>query len=355
MTKNISKDIFQQIIEAGNLAPSGSNSQPWSFKVIQNEKKIEINLHPDKDHPVLNFKNRGTYLALGALIENMKIASNKFDVDIDYELLLPENKCIVKLKEKQENYKHEVELFDYIFKRHSNRKPYKDIDITKEEKDYLFSKSSYFNKCDLKIIEDKEKIYDISKYLAYDVLINLTNKNLHQILFKEVIWKEDEQKLRPGLYVKTLEMVGPKVFVFKLLSNWKTCSFFNKIGLIKKIYEENAKTISQSSLLGFISIENKDENFVDAGRLLENVWLKATKLGLSFQLITGIFYFWQQVNFGNKEIFSKEQIDLINASYENIKKYLDGGNKITILVFRVGKSKPPLAVSYKRSPLIEWL
>lgn len=69
----ISREVIQKILEAGAQAPSGSNSQPWRFEVAGGT--ISIIMLPEKDHPILNFRNRGTLLAHRALIENIVIAA----------------------------------------------------------------------------------------------------------------------------------------------------------------------------------------------------------------------------------------------------------------------------------------
>jgi len=38
----VSEDVIRKVIEAGTLAPSGKNRQPWRFYVIQGEKRTEL-------------------------------------------------------------------------------------------------------------------------------------------------------------------------------------------------------------------------------------------------------------------------------------------------------------------------
>ena len=40
--ESIPKEFIEKIIEAGTLAPSGKNKQPWKFYVIQGEKRREM-------------------------------------------------------------------------------------------------------------------------------------------------------------------------------------------------------------------------------------------------------------------------------------------------------------------------
>lgn len=344
------REIIEKIIDAANQAPSGGNSQPWKFKVKNNT--INVIALPEKDHPVLNFKNRGTYLTHGALIENADIAARALGYNLTFDLF-PERDISVRITLEPLAGERSADLYNIIFDRHSNRKPYKTERLDEEEKNYLFQEINKFPQCKLAIVE-REEIRRAAESLAFDIVIFLQNQLLHKLLFQEILWKEEEQKYRPGLYVKTMEMAGPKALVFRLLKNWKMTQFFNKMKLPQKIYEENVKTAASSGLIGAVAVRDEDINFIDAGRLMENIWLRAAKLGLGFHLITGVVFLWQQVNFGKREIFSEKEKDIINRAYENLRETFKIGDKIITFAFRVGRAEAPLAVSSKRPPDIEW-
>ena len=39
---SVSRELLNKILEAGTLAPSGKNKQPWKFYVVQGEKRSEM-------------------------------------------------------------------------------------------------------------------------------------------------------------------------------------------------------------------------------------------------------------------------------------------------------------------------
>jgi len=344
------REIIKKIIEAGNEAPSGGNSQPWKFKVKNNT--IEVIAFPEKDHPVLNFRNRGTYIAHGALIENIEVATYSLGYEPSFEFF-PQPHISVRITFKTLTEIKNNDLFSAIYNRHTNRKPYETDRLTEKEKIYLFQEANKFPECELLVIEG-EKIRQIAENLAFDMVVFLQNQLLHKMLFHEIIWNEEEQKYRPGLYVKTMEVTPPKTFIFRLLKNWKVAQFFNKIKIPQKIYKEASEKASASALMGAIVVSDHDANFIHAGRLMQSIWLRAAKQDLGFQLITGVLFLWQQVNYGKQEIFSEKEKSIINTAYEKLTEILGVKNKIIALTFRIGKANKPLAVSYKRPPEIEW-
>ena len=70
----ITKELIEKILEAGVQAPSGENCQPWRF--VARDNKIDILNIPENDLSLYNFRQRGSLIAHGALIENMLIAAS---------------------------------------------------------------------------------------------------------------------------------------------------------------------------------------------------------------------------------------------------------------------------------------
>lgn len=339
------KETVKKIIAAANMAPSGGNSQPWKFRVQDNS--IYVTGLPEKDHPVLNFRNRGTLVALGALMENMEIAGQAIGYKVSYEFIEPLVFKGVFVPGQQSN-----ELFNAVQERHSNRKFYKTEPLTAADKYFLLKDAAKFPECEVILIEGGQ-IKKAAASTSVDILVSLQNKELHRLLFNEVLFNEEDQKHRSGLYLKTMEVSGPQSFIFKLLKNWKVAQFFHKAKITQKIYQESAKKTAASGALIAIAVSDDDRNFVQAGRLLENIWLRATKLGLSGQMVSSVLFLWQQLNFGKREIFLEAEKQIINSAYEKLAGILGIKNKTLALIFRIGKSDKPMAVSYKRPPEIE--
>lgn len=60
-----------KLIDAAVLAPSGDNTQPWSFVVEPGEPRIEIHLDETRDRSPMNAGQRMARIAIGAAIENI--------------------------------------------------------------------------------------------------------------------------------------------------------------------------------------------------------------------------------------------------------------------------------------------
>lgn len=74
-TAVLSKTSFRKpllkLIDAAVLAPSGDNTQPWSFVVDPAKPRIEIHLEETRDRSPMNAGQRMARIAIGAAVENI--------------------------------------------------------------------------------------------------------------------------------------------------------------------------------------------------------------------------------------------------------------------------------------------
>jgi hypothetical protein len=127
---------IQRIIEIAVKAPSGHNYQPWNFRLDGNSVKI-FNL-PKRDMTIFNFKQRGSYIAHGAVIENIEIAAKAMGYAVDLTLF-PDNdnsEFIASISFEETDPSAEP-LYPSIFNRSTNRKPYKKISLNPEHRDKI--------------------------------------------------------------------------------------------------------------------------------------------------------------------------------------------------------------------------
>jgi len=348
------KGDIQKILEISVNAPSGSNSQPWSFHVRGNQ--IDIIAHPEKDHPILNFRNRGTWIAHGALIENIKIAA----AALGYKLSIknfPDSQnpnLTARISFTESLPPSEESLFRVIPKRTTNRKPYEIKSLTyKQKEELLKSVQEIGGGVEMRLTEDREKVKVLGQAGAVNEIVTLENKVLHKLFFDEIVWtREEEDARKKGLYLKTMELKPPQEKALKLFKSWKIMNFLNKFGVARGIAKGNARVYASTPVMGAILVNDSDKDFIIAGRLMERLWLKATAWGFGFHIITGVLFFHQKIKAGKTKDFSDKHIKLINDAYEKTASIFGVGNKLVAIMFRIGDGGEPTARSTKKPPEI---
>ena len=353
----ISKTI-KEILETSVNAPSGGNSQPWRFEVRGDQ--INVIAEPEKDHPVLNYRNRGTWIAHGALIENIKIVAGALGWKTEIKIFPdPTNPNLTAQIRLFEVVLVENELSKAILQRTTNRKKYDLKPLTVEQKKYLKQSVEEVGG-DVKIIlvEDRNQIIRLGQTAAANEIVTLENQKLHNLFFDEMVWtKAEEQKKGRGLFVETMELKPPEKLGLKLFKYWPVMKRLVKLGVARKIAAGNARNYAATPLVGLVAVRNDDREFIAAGRVIERIWLKTTKLELSFHLITGTMFFWQGINLGGLKLFSADHQQIISDEYQAILDIAGLDNRdtnwVVTAMFRVGRGDGPTARSTKKPPEIK--
>lgn len=350
----ISQETIRRILEISIQAPSGSNSQPWRFEIQGNQ--LNIFAMPEMDNPLLNFRCRGTWVAHGALLENIITTSCAFGYAPTYSLFPDsKNKNLIARVSLEESTPKDNFLYPFISLRTTNRKPYNLHPLTIQQKTELFDIAKEIEGVELKLVEEKDKINQIAKAESKGEIVLFENHLLHKLFFEKVVWsKKEEQKKGRVFYVKTKELKLFQRIALWFFRYWPIMNFVNKFGMTKIIAKVSSKKYATSSAMGVIIVENKDEDFITAGRLMQRLWLVVTKLGLSFQLLTLVPFLWQRIEAGDTKEFSKEHIKLIENAYRQIASLfnLTDNTKIIALLFRIGYGGKPSAQSIKKPPEI---
>lgn len=338
------------------MAPSGDNSQPWRFVVSNSTLRI-YNL-PDKDNPYLNFMQSGSLIAHGALLKNIEIASPKIGLTPKIKLFPQSNdsNLISEILFEELEKPFTSYLLEFIPKRATNRRFYENKPLVDKDS-ILLKESGVFEDVSLHFINDVENKKIAGQAGSAAEIIILENELLHSYLFKDIMWSEkQERKERHGLYIKTMEFNFIQRFLFKLASNKTLMKFAIKIKFPYFIAKQDAVLYSSGSVLGLLTLKKIiPENFIKLGMKMQDVWLKATSLGLAFQPITAILFLNFKIqNDPNDQVLNQKHKDIVFKSYHDIFSAfnLDSDEK-PFIMFRIGYAKDPSARSSRKEPIIE--
>ena len=74
---------IHQILDLARWAPSGDNTQPWRFEILD-EARFVIHGFDTRDHCVYDLDGHPSQISLGALIETIHIAASAFGCRVDF-------------------------------------------------------------------------------------------------------------------------------------------------------------------------------------------------------------------------------------------------------------------------------
>lgn len=350
---SLSRDDLVKMIGRSVYAPSGDNSQPWRFR-IDGDSILLLNV-PNADSTLYNFRQRGSYFAHGTIIENLSILAREKGYRLDAALFpdIPDVTAILTFSRSAEA---PGSLSSAIEKRCTNRKPYKRVPLDRTHRGALLASVENTDRAELRFVEGDDQVAALAKTVSVNERLLMENRTLHDFLFGMIRWSREDERRAPGLYLKTMELPPPVQIMFRLvLKHWAFVRFFNVFGLSRFIPVQSRAGYRASSAFGAIVISGTaNEDFVEAGRAMQRVWLTATSLGLNVQPVTAIPYLAQRVEEGAASAFVPHHQQMIADANKAISSAfrLTGDERIAML-FRIGYGEPPTATSSKVPPVFQ--
>ena len=202
----MNKKTINKILKAAVQAPSGDNVQPWKFHVSDCFTIIRLYNLPEKDNSYYNFNQMASYIAHGAVIENIAISSQYLGCQAGINLFPNENEpnLVAEIKLTQASTQ-DTPMYQAIFKRHTNRFQYKRVDVTEEMLDKLTSSVKNIDNASISLVYQQEKINEVSKELMVNDRLVFERKDIHRFLFSKIRWnKKQIEETSDGMPVETL-------------------------------------------------------------------------------------------------------------------------------------------------------
>jgi len=337
-----------QLLALAVTAPSGDNCQPWNFTIENNA--LHIHNLPQKDASLYNYEQRASLIAHGALLENLTIAAPALGLEAEIRMFPdsadPEWVATVLFTEREP---FEDPLFFWIERRCTNRKKYNDTPLTKSQKETLAQVVEGNSGVQWRLVTDPDKIRILANILANSDRLVFENRYLHQFLFEQIRWNDEEAKrTRDGLDIKTLELSPADRLAFNIFKYWPAVEILNRVGLSKLVAQKGKGLIGTSAGIAAMTLEDFSiESSVRTGRIMQRFWLQAASLGLSVQPIIGLALLIQRIHSGINEGLDDSQRQLVTSIADQLDDVFEFSGKPPVLIFRLGTGATPSARSLR--------
>ena len=173
------------------MAPSGDNVQPWDFQVSENFTVIKLYNCPEKDDSYYNYQQSASYIAHGAVIENIVIAAEHSGCQTEINLFHDnENPNLIAKIHLTAASPRPTPYYEAIFKRRTNRFPYQPAHITDENIQAITDSVKNIDTCKISIVNQRDRIKDLAKILMINDQLVFEHQAINQCLFSKIRWNQ---------------------------------------------------------------------------------------------------------------------------------------------------------------------
>lgn len=342
--------VWDYIIRAGIQAPSGDNCQPWIY--IKDDNGITLRLDSKADDSFFNLNQSASIISCGAAVENMVLASKACGFDPMVSVReQSESGLSVKIDLEKDDNIHEPQLFDSIWKRTTNRKPFDKKMVVPGIWETAAESLSDLDGISLHWISDRERLSTFAKAVFIADQVRAERRDLHEFLFEKIRFTREEAALtRDGLPLDNLEAGFVGNYFLKALRKWSVAKVLNTMGASKGIAKIAEQGVLRSGGIGLVCADSYDpDSIFRAGRAFQRSWLTFTHYGIEFQPIAAPALFRMRVLERGDDCFSPEHRQKLKNTWPIIEQCFPGfSNKKPILFFRIGFGKSIKYGTYRR-------
>jgi sulfur-carrier protein adenylyltransferase/sulfurtransferase len=286
MNASVLSDELQAILDLARWAPSGDNTQPWRFEILD-PRRFAIHGHDTRDWCVYDLDGSASQIALGALMETIAIAASTRGLGAVFERRpnCPEANPVIDVHLGPEEGLAPDALAEVITRRVTQRRPFATRPLTAEQKGTL--EGSVGEGYKVLWLESAAERWRMAKLLFRSAHIRLTIPEAYEVHRGIIEWDASASVDRIPDRAVGLDPVGIALMRWGMKS-WRRVDFLNRwlagtwlprlqLDLLPGYRcAAHALIVSRSALDGI-------DAYLDAGRAIQRFWLAATAEGLQFQ------------------------------------------------------------------------
>lgn len=275
--------VMAQILDLARWAPSGDNTQPWRFEVVD-AHHVVVHGFDTREHCVYDLKGGPSQMSLGALLENMAIAASSHGLGtvVQRRTKMPDTTPTFDVHFTPDVDLPADPLIAYITTRSVHRKPMRTRRLTAAEKESLEASVGPAHR--IEWIDGLSSKWRVARLMFDNAKLRLTLPEAYRTHRDVIQWNARHSDDRVPDQALGVDPLTARLMQF-VMQSWKRVEFFNRY---------LAGTVAPRIQMDFIPslacgahfvIKAKRrpttiDDFVAAGRAMQRCWLTTTRLGL---------------------------------------------------------------------------
>jgi hypothetical protein len=274
------------ILELARWAPSGDNTQPWRFEVLD-ERHLVVHAFDTRDHCIYDLDGRPSQIALGALLETLAIAASAHAMQAEFSRCpgLPDTHPEYLVELIPDNLSLPDPLLPHIKHRSVQRRSMRTTPLTGLQKQTL--QRAIGPSYTVQWFEGWKLRWLMATLMFDNAKLRLTLPEAYLVHRDIIEWKTRFSEERVPDQALGLDNMTLKLMRW-VMASWQRVDFFNTylIGhLIPRIEMDLLPGLfcaAHFAILAHKAPESIDD-YVAAGRAVQRFWLTATSLELQLQ------------------------------------------------------------------------
>ena len=292
----MSRDTLSQILDLARWAPSGDNTQPWRFEVVD-DNLIRVHCFDTRDHVLYDYDGHPSHIAHGALLETMRIAATGFGLTTRWTILSggEDRKPVYEVTLLPVPAMAQDPLFACIETRTVQRRPMKTTPLTALQRQALTDAAG--PEFTLQFFEPLPVRLKFAKLLWESAKIRLTCPEAYPVHRDIIEWRARYSTDRIPEQAVGVDPATARLMEW-VMQSWERVEFFNRylLGTVAPRIQLDflpALCCAAHLLVRPVHAPAGLRDWVDLGISVQRIWLTATHLDLHLQpQMTPVIFRW---------------------------------------------------------------
>ncbi len=341
--------------EAGAMAPSADNMQPWRFEF--QDGWLLLRHDTSRSGSVLDPTKLIPHIGLGMCLENMRLRAVERSIPVELELMPDQGDLTVIATFRRSEHpdamtRGEDPLAVQIPKRHTNRKDGDGRPLSAEQLRSLVDAVSVVPNARVHLLTEPEAIAELAVIQGAADRLRIMNEHGHREFFQHQLrWTTEEaERTRDGLDIATLELSAAGRVGMRMAAAPKAIRTLAAMGGGHALEKLSADAVRTSSAVALLTMPDLDPHArIEGGRAAQRLWLQATGLGLAVHPLSAPIFLGQHaqenVGRGLSVPERKEALDL----FARLKMLFDCDPEEPFFMVRLSFAPPPTTRALRRS------
>jgi tRNA A37 threonylcarbamoyladenosine dehydratase len=347
---------IDEIVKAAIKAPSGGNSQAWSWYYLNGNLFLFHDINRSKS--LLDFDGIASYVSFGAACENLILKANQIGLNVN---LIPfplkhELRMVCQFEFLREPINSNQSDYNHLVTEIDNRITNRTISERKIIKpELLLDLKNIANSIDgveMQVFDSPLQLESLAHIISTVERLRMMDKRGHADFVKEIRWTEEENELkRDGIDLNTVDITAAERAGFIVAKNWEVVNTLKNWKKGTAFEKLTKKTVLQSSAMCLISMpEYSPISYFNAGRSVQRTWLAANKMNISLQPQSPATFFFARLIKGggigmDKEL--QEELRVLRQDFLTTTKM--DLSRTEVFLFRLCVANVPEVKSLRRA------
>jgi len=337
-----------ELLQAGIVAPSGDNSQPWAFR--WNHEGLWVELDTVRSDNFFEVDRVGALASIGAVVANVELAAAALGYRAAVVWCTKVEEGVVAHLTFEPIEPIPSTLAAAIPDRCVNRRPFDRQPLPAEWLAHQVEDAAT-SATTLTWLTEPGELARIRRVIQLADWVRYTHRLAHESLMAELRFTRAEaEATRDGMAIPVLE-AGPFAGPFlKAVRPWPRMALLNRLGAFRGLTLPTTRLAASAPAIGLLSASTDTPlAFLNGGRAMERIWLAATAEEIRFQPMTVATLFIRRLLRHGPDAFDTRQRRWLEEAWRLLQGLFPVDEQSAmVLLFRVGHGPPARARSLRR-------